>query len=221
MIFPDYNRISTVEHENPTTLQKTIAFYTVQCEFYGILYQNNNFMENIKYHFGTFAWRITAAHMLTYFVAGILAFYIFDYEESFQTGDLAVLMKPTDSPWVMAGSALNIFRGMLFALVLWPFKSVFLETKTGWLKLWLLFLGLAILGTTGPAPGSLEGLIYTNFPPLDQILGLHETVFQTFLFSLLVYYWYRYPKKIWNILSIIFVVLLLLMITAGLLTTYT
>jgi hypothetical protein len=177
-------------------------------------------MSENQYQIVNFTWRITAIHMITYFIAGILAFNLFNYEEAFQSGDLAILMKPVDSPWVMAGSALQLFRGLLFSLVLWPFKSVFLESKRGWLKLWLLFLGLAILGTTGPAPGSFEGIIYTNFPVLDQIIGLREVVFQTLLFSFLVCYWYKYPKKIWNILSIILVALLLLMIIAGLITTY-
>lgn len=177
-------------------------------------------MNNDKYNFWTFVWRITAAHIITYFIAGILAFNLFNYKESFQTGDLAVLMKPVSSPWVMAGSALQVFRGILFSLVLWPFKIVFLENKRGWLLLWFLFLGLAILGTTGPAPGSFEGIIYTNFPVLDQIIGLRETVFQTLIFSLLVFFWYKHPRKIWNIISIIFVTLILLMITAGLITTY-
>jgi len=89
------------------------------------------------------------------------------------------------------------------------------------LYLFGLFLGLAILGTSGPAPGSFEGIIYTNFPVLDQIIGLRETVFQTLLFSLIVYFWYKYPKRIWTILSIFIIVLLLTMITAGLLVTYT
>jgi len=178
-------------------------------------------MNTNNYKFGTFAWRIIASHTITYFIAGILAYKLFNYAEVFATGDMAVLMKPVDSPWVMAGTVLNIFRGILFALVLWPFKSIFLENTRGWLLLWSLFLGLAILGTTGPAPGSFEGIIYTNFPVLDQIIGLRETVFQTLLFSLMVFYWYKYPKMIWNILSIIIVTLLLLMIGAGLLVTYT
>jgi hypothetical protein len=178
-------------------------------------------MEKTRYNFVTFTWRITAAHIITYFIAGILAFNLFNYAEVFAEGDMAVLMKPVDSPWVMAGTALNIFRGILFGIVLWPFRSVLLETKYGWLYLFGLFFGLAILGTSGPAPGSFEGIIYTNFPVIDQILGLRETVFQTLLFSLIVYFWYKYPKKIWTILSIVIIVLLLMMIIAGLLVTYT
>lgn len=177
-------------------------------------------MEKIQYNFVTFTWRITAAHIITYFIAGILAFYLFNYAEVFGTGDMAVLMKPMDSPWVMAGPGLNIFRGILFTIILWPFKRVFLEGKIGWLKLWGLFIGLAILGTAGPAPGSFEGIIYTNYDVLGQIIGLREVVFQTLLFSLIVYFWYKHPKHIWNILSIILVTLLLMMIIAGLLTTY-
>jgi hypothetical protein len=177
-------------------------------------------MKETKYNFGTFTWRVTAAHVITYFIAGFLAYTLFNYEEVFRTGDMAVLMKPVDSPWVMAGPVLNIFRGLLFGLVLWPFKSVFLESKYGWLKLWGLFLGLAILGTAGPTPGSLEGMIYTNFPVIDQITGLHEVIVQTFAFSLAVYYWYKFPKPFWNILSVVIVLLLMLMITAGLLVTY-
>jgi len=178
-------------------------------------------MKSSNYHFGTFLWRITSVHVITYFIAGILAFTLFNYAEAFQGEILNVLMKPVDSPWVMAGAALNVFRGILFSLVLWPFKSVFLENSKGWFLLWSLFLGFAILGTTGPAPGSFEGIIYTNFPVMDQIIGLRETVFQTLFFSLIVFYWYKYPKMIWTILSAIIVTLLLGVIILGLIVTYT
>lgn len=177
-------------------------------------------MNTHNYKFGTFAWRIMAAHFITYFIAGILAFYLFNYADTFKQGDMAVLMKPTDSPWVMAGPLLQVFRGILFAVVLWPFRAIFLEGGYGWLKLWGLFLGLAILGTCGPAPGSFEGIIYTNFPVLDQIFGLREVVAQTLAFSLMLYYWYMYPKKIWDIITAIIVTVVSLMIIAGWIMLY-
>lgn len=173
--------------------------------------------ENVS--FWPFLWRITAVHTVTYFIAGLLAAYLFHYKESFETGDLSGLMKPFDSPMVMIGPMLQPLRGVLFSLVLWPFRSVFLERERGWFYLWILFLGLAILGTCGPAPGSFEGMIYTKLPVIDQIVGLRETVFQTLLFSLLVYYWWKFPRKIWNILAVILLVLILLMMLAGLLAS--
>lgn len=169
--------------------------------------------------FLTFLWRITSIHTITYFVIGILSMFLFSYGESYGEGDLSAIMKPIGSPWVMAGPALQVFRGLLFSIILWPFRNVFLIGKNGWLKLWGLFLGLAILGTTGPAPGSIEGMIYTNFPVVDQIIGLRETVFQTLIFSLLIFFWYKKPNKVWNYTSVTMVGLIIMIIIGGLITT--
>lgn len=100
---------------------------------------------------------------------------------------------------------LEVFRGLLFALVLWPIRDSFLEGKKGWLKLWFLFIGLAILGTAGPSPGSLEGMVYTQLPIGYHLWGLSEVIIQTMLFSLTVVFWYRKPAKVWNIIMGVFV----------------
>jgi len=165
--------------------------------------------------FGTFFFRITACHMITYFAAGIAAFTIMDYRNRFLEENLACLMLPTDSPWVAIGPALQVFRGLVFAIVLYPFRRIFLEEPKGWLKLWGLFLGLAILSTAGPAPGSIEGMIYTKLPVLGQIALLWETVLQTLLLSVLLLAWYRRPHKAWSIAMAILCVLMVLMSLAG------
>jgi hypothetical protein len=164
-----------------------------------------------------FFWRITACHMFTYFIAGILAMYLLNYQELFSKTMLSAYMRPIDSPWVAAGPLLQVTRGILFTLILWPVKDTFLKTERGWLKLWLLFLGLAVLGTAGPAPGSIEGIFYTRLPLQYHLWGLPEVVFQTLLFSLAVFYWYKKPSKKWNIFMVIGVILIGLMSLAGLL----
>jgi hypothetical protein len=35
--------------------------------------------------FSTFLWRITSAHVITYFLAGTMAFFLLDYREIFET----------------------------------------------------------------------------------------------------------------------------------------
>jgi hypothetical protein len=124
---------------------------------------------------------------------------------------MSSLMRPMDSPWVAAGPVLQAVRGLLFALILWPFQKVFLEEQKGWLKLWLLLIGLAILGTAGPAPGSLEGIIFTKLPIQYHLWGLPEVFIQTLLFSIAVVFWYKKPNRIWNILMTIAVILIILM----------
>ncbi len=161
-----------------------------------------------------FWWRVTACHIMTYFIAGISAMTLLRYDEFFAK-EIMSFMRPIDSPWVAAGVSLQIIRGILFALVLWPVKDVFLKTNKGWLKLWLLFIGLAILGTAGPAPGSIEGIIYTRIPFLDHVRGLPEVVIQTLLFSVMLFYWYKKPARTWNVLLGIGVALVVLMSVAG------
>ena len=161
--------------------------------------------------FVIFLWRITAAHMVTYFLAGVFAFYFLDYKSLFETPPYSVLMKPTSSLAVTAGPALQLIRGIIFTLALWPFRSVFLNTKKGWLKLWGLLIGLSILSTTAAAPGSVEGFIYTTIPIKNQVIGYLEVFPQTLLFSLIVFYWYQKPRQAWQIISIILVILILLL----------
>lgn len=146
---------------------------------------------------------------------GLLASTLLDYKTFFGTEILGTYMRQIESPWVAAGPALQVFRGLLFALVLWPIRDAFLGVKRGWLKLWFLFVGLAILGTAGPSPGSLEGIVYTVLPFTYHLWGLPEVVLQTLLFSVAIVFWDQRPAKAWNIIMGIFVFLIFLMGLAG------
>lgn len=163
--------------------------------------------------FGRFFFRVTACHMITYMVLGILAYTIMDYPTQFK--DECSIMIPTDSPRVALGPSLQVIRGLIFALALYPFRRVFLDEKRGWLKLWGLLLGLAILSTAGPAPGSIEGMIYTQAPIRGQIIGLWEVVLQTLAFSLLLVAWCRRPHRAWGIVMGVLTALVILMSVAG------
>jgi hypothetical protein len=147
---------------------------------------------------------------------GIIAASILDYKEIFENPPLSYLMKPINSPWVAVGPILQIFRGLVFSIALWFFKDNFLYKKYGWLKLWGLIVGLSILSTVGPTPGSIEGLIYTKIPVISQLKGYIEVLPQTLFFSLLVFFWYEKPKKLWNVLSITLVSIIVILCTLGL-----
>jgi hypothetical protein len=163
--------------------------------------------------FGTFFFRITACHMVTYMIVGLLAYKIMDYPALFS--EECSIMVPADSPRVALGPALQVIRGLIFALALYPFRRVFLDERHGWLKLWGLFLGLAILSTAGPAPGSVEGMIYTRAPIAGQIAGLWEVVLQTLAMSVLVVLWHRSPGRAWSITMGLLAALVILMSVAG------
>jgi len=165
--------------------------------------------------FGAFWWRVCATHTITYFVAGVLALYVLDYEHLYSQTELSLLMRPTSSAWVAAGPGLQFIRATLFALVLWPARTLLIERS--WLVLWGLFVGLAVLGTAGPAPGSFEGAVYTTLPLSRHLIGLPEVVLQTAAFSFLFVTWCRQPARWMNVASSVAVILIAMMSLFGIL----
>ena len=141
--------------------------------------------------------RTVIVHTVTYFMVGLVAYTLGGYERTFSEPPLSHFMRPTSSRWVMAGPLLQPLRGVIFALAFYPLRGVLFGRRDGWLILWWLLLALGVLATFGPAPGSVEGLIYTVIPPLDQLLGLWEVLLQSFLFSVVLFHWVRRPSTRW------------------------
>jgi hypothetical protein len=107
-------------------------------------------------------------HTVTYFVMGVFALVVFDYAALNAQPDMAGLM-----------------------------RQVVFTRQHGWLVLWWILVGLGIVATFGPAPGSIEGLIYTIVPIRHQLTGLLEVVPQALLLALGVFYWVNHPEKRW------------------------
>jgi hypothetical protein len=154
------------------------------------------------------------AHTLTYFLVGLIASVVFNYSADFARPELRTYMRQLGDPWIALGPALQPIRGILFALVFFPLREILFNRKNGWLVTWWLLVGLGILSTFGPAPGSIEGAIYTTLPILDQFFsgGMLEILIQSFLFSVLLYYWVNHPEKRWLnwLLGILFALVVLM-----------
>ncbi len=163
---------------------------------------------------GNFIWRVCSAHVIAYFIAGVFALFIMDYRSEFLTEPLSSLMKPVESPWIMLGPSLQIFRGMIIALVLIPVRRFIFE-KDGFIKLTVLILGLSFISTIGPAPGSFDGYIYTVFPLRYHLIGIPEALLYTLLFSGIISFWYKSGKKWITIISIIFVAIIMFLSISG------
>jgi hypothetical protein len=160
--------------------------------------------------------KTVVVHTITYFVAGILAYTIGGYAKTFSQPPLSYLMRPTSDPLVMAGPLFQPVRGIIFASALYPLRNVLFAERRGWLKLWWLLLALGVLATFGPAPGSVEGMIYTIIPPLTQIRGLWEVLLQSLLLSFVLFYWVNHPEKRWLnwAFGIVFSILMILPLLA-------
>lgn len=137
------------------------------------------------------------AHTITYMFMGIIAYNLLDYQEAFSGPIMGVLMKPIDSVAITIGPLLQPIRGVVFALAFYPLRSSLFHRKYDWLITGWLLTALGILGTFGPAPASIEGMIYTRLPLIEQMIGWVEVIPQAFLLAGVLCYWIRNPENRW------------------------
>lgn len=142
--------------------------------------------------------KTTVVHTVTYFVAGALAYASFDYRALWDEPVFNVYMRRMDDPLLMAGPLFQPIRGVLFGVVFYLLRREFFGRAYGWLTIWVVLVVMGMLSTFGPAPGSIEGLIYTTVPVSSQFGGGSiETFAQALSFSFIVFYWVRHPGKRW------------------------
>lgn len=138
---------------------------------------------------GGFVCRFTIVHVATYIVFGILFLNLMDYAGRFASPELSPLMRPTDSPWVMAGPLFQFVRGPILALGLYPLRRLITKDRWGWLKLWWVLWALTSIGSVAAGPGSLEGFIYTKLPWQHHLFGYPEITLQMLAFAYLLGRW--------------------------------
>ena len=169
-----------------------------------------------KNNLAKYFWQITYAHTISYFIAGIIAMAFFDYREWWSSEYISSFYRDIESPIVALGSGLQIFRGIIVALILLPLRKTFFEEKFGLLKLALIVFGFSIVSTYGAVITSFEGLIYLKVPFIYHIKGIPEGLIWLSLFIGILFISIKYShKKIVTILSIIIVALIVLMTTIG------
>lgn len=150
-------------------------------------------MSDSQVRFSSLAAKTVVSHTLTYFLMGAFAYKFFHYADTANQPGSG--MKPATDIILYFGPALQIFRGVLFATVFYPFRDKFFGRQHGWLLMAWTLVGLGILGTFGAPGGSFEGFIYTTEPILTQVKSYIEVGTQAFLLAALLCYWVDHPKR--------------------------
>jgi hypothetical protein len=152
-------------------------------------------VEELRVRFVPLAVKTVVCHTVTYFCMGILAYHFLHYEEFINNPCSG--MRPTSSLWVVLGTPMQLFRGVLFASIFYAFRERLFGRRNGWLLMAWMLIGIGILGTFGAPAGSLEGFIYLTMPFVAQVRGYLEVVTQGMLLSALLTYWITHPGKKW------------------------
>jgi hypothetical protein len=136
-------------------------------------------------------------HTVTYALVGMLALLLGDYASFYADTDLRFVMRPTTDPILVLAPTLQLLRGSIFGLLFYVLREPFFARPRGWLLLWAVLVGVGILGTFGPTPGSLEGLFFTTYPLAVHLRGLPEVLLQSLLLATLLCYWVNHPERRW------------------------
>lgn len=149
-------------------------------------------MEKKSSSFPGYLLRFTLTHVVTYLIFGLLFMKISSYFEYFASHDLLKdFMRPADSPIVRLAVPIQFVRGALLAAALYPFRSIIIGSRLGWLKLFGVLWILTDIGAVITGPGSIEGFIYTKFGFGNLAIGLPEVIVQMLVFSYIFCKWER------------------------------
>jgi len=164
---------------------------------------------NNKSNIAKYFWQVTYAHTIAWFIAGVFAVFVMNYEYHYQGAVLSIFMRPTNDPIVYLGMFLQIFRGLLVALFILPLRKEFFEEKYGLIKLGVITVGLFYVCTFGPGLGSFDGFIFTSLPVFYHLLGIPEMLLYTVTFIGILHISRKYGhKKIVNITAVIVILLI-------------
>ncbi len=150
-------------------------------------------MKSLKKHsvFKGYLKRFTLTHVVTYLVCGLIFMNLMSYEKEFMQNQYFAHFRSLDSPIVRAAILFQLFRGGLFAVILYPFRDKIIQSKYGWIMLFSIIFGLTCIGSVNATPGSIEGFIYTEASIKEHLIGMPEVIVQALGFSILFWLWER------------------------------
>ncbi|MFW5987335.1 MAG: hypothetical protein ACOCPU_03880 [Methanohalophilus sp.] len=146
--------------------------------------------------------RFTLIHIITYWVIGMIFYQLQGYEEALATMDAFELYRPLESFFMVAVVFLGqIVRGIVLALLIYPFYIIFREQKHGWLLLFGTLWFITGIGSVFFTPELLESII-TGEGVVELLrelrVGVPEITAQMLLFSWLFCNYKQIKSKIFR-----------------------
>ena len=154
-------------------------------------------------HFLSFASKVTAAHIITYFIAGAIAYPLLT--KQFYVGPnpiFKVFIRTEAEPelWVHATTwflPAQFLRGFLMAAALYPFFNTLMSWsfKKRFLSISGLYVVLGFWAAAVSAPGTIEGMVYMRpvFTPVVHLKVQPETILQGLALGAIVVFWMGPP----------------------------
>jgi hypothetical protein len=155
-------------------------------------------------HFLVFASKVTAAHVITYLVAGAIAYPLFTKEFYVGSHPIFKLFMRTEVEPELWGHVATWFlpaqflEGLLIAAALYPFFDTLMiwSFSKRFLSISGLYIVLGFWAATVAAPGTIEGLVYLRpiFTPLVHLKVQPEIILQGLALGAILALWMGPPR---------------------------
>lgn len=136
----------------------------------------------------SFGVRFILVHVLVY---SLIAFIFINIQSSMPASQRVALDFFEPYRLGLMDLFIEVLRGAVMALVLYPFYDLIVKSHKGLLILCAALWGIVILSSLEPTPGSIEGMIYTITSASEHLLVLAAGAVQVLLFSFLFLRWER------------------------------
>ena len=140
-----------------------------------------------------FALIVLIVHIVTYYIAGIIAQLVLGANEFYPPSPNAIsyLRDPHDPGLQALILPAQALRGLLFALVLFPFRKIFMEMGN-WAGGLLFGSVIFVIGFVAASGGMIEHFVYFNEYPLKfAMITFFEILIQVVLMGLFVVDWIK------------------------------
>lgn len=142
----------------------------------------------VKKRFGYFV-KFILLHVITYVLVGAIFYTLQDYEGAIATQEYFQLWRSLDHPLIASAIIpIQIIRGGMLGLFLYPFYNTYIKKKHGWFLLFGLIYGFTALSAMLP---QFINTLVTGGSLAELVTGPAEISVQMLLFSLLLFTWER------------------------------
>ncbi len=138
---------------------------------------------------------VVVCHVITYYTAGIIARYMLGSSEFYPPSPHAIsyLRDPQNATLLLWAFLANILRGLLFAIVLFPFRQSIREMGV-WVGGLAITALVFVMGSVAASGGMIEHFVYfksADYPLKFALITFVEVLIQTLLMGPMIARWDR------------------------------
>lgn len=184
------------------SMAEVLTFAMVFCAWERLEYikysndPSEKFVQEYDKNFLKYIARFDIVYLVAYLLMGIIFMNLQDYSNAFETMEAFENFRPLDSAIVRSAPLIQIFRGSILAIIIYPLYEKIMEEQQGWYLLFFVMWGFTFLVVEGQISALFKNFIDYGVSE-EFFVGIPEVFIQMLFFSIVFYFWEKrnYKKR--------------------------